>query len=176
VHAFEPNPFVYAFLKTNVEGLANVRANPYALSDRCGTATLYFPKSFLTAWSSLKPIYRYLGLESRHIVRVGVPMITLDRYVAMGRRPPTFIKIDVEGAEDLVVSGGLETLKTYRPRVSMEVWGDPLPGDSHLRAAEKLHRLGYVPHRILDDGSLERISLEGIKRVKFFDNFVFDAA
>ncbi|MEM1610506.1 MAG: FkbM family methyltransferase [Sulfolobales archaeon] len=165
--------YIYRFLQLNTARLNNVRIFPYAISDRCGVGILYAPKSFLTAISSLKNVHSYYLLSDRHVVKIRVPMITLDRYISRCGEPPTFIKIDVEGAEDLVVSGGIETLKRFRPRVSMEVWGDPLPSDAHLKAAEKLQELGYQPYRILSNGSLERISLKDLKSVKGFDNVVF---
>lgn len=52
--------------------------------------------------------------------KVLVPTCTLDSL--MPHFPhPTFIKIDVEGAEVLVLSGALEILKTVRPTIYIEV-------------------------------------------------------
>ncbi|MEO2033952.1 MAG: FkbM family methyltransferase [Planctomycetaceae bacterium] len=49
-----------------------------------------------------------------------VPTITLDTMLS-AFSPPTFIKIDVEGAEQLVLEGGRKLFEQYRPRLYVEV-------------------------------------------------------
>ena len=45
---------------------------------------------------------------------------TIDHQVALGYKPPEFIKIDVEGHELQVLQGARETLKRYRPTLIFE--------------------------------------------------------
>lgn len=55
-----------------------------------------------------------------------VPMLTLD-WLAEHRAPPQVLKIDVEGAEDLVLAGAARLLATTPPAVVLiEVWKDKL--------------------------------------------------
>ena len=48
-----------------------------------------------------------------------VPMVTLDSDLPEGYAP-SFVKVDVEGAERLVFEGGMETLSRHRPIVCFE--------------------------------------------------------
>ena len=51
-----------------------------------------------------------------------VPSVTIDALVADGRiPPPDVLKLDVEGAELMVLEGSRETLRRYRPRVLVEL-------------------------------------------------------
>lgn len=50
--------------------------------------------------------------------------ITIDDFVANGAKPPTFLKIDVEGAEASVLSGAVDTLKKHQPVVLCEIHGE----------------------------------------------------
>jgi hypothetical protein len=81
-----------------------------------------------------------------------------------------FVKVDVEGAELEVLSGLRQTIACHRPLVITEI----LPytpdtadaGDSpatidnrrqrHLHLAALIMAIGYVPFRILPDGTLEK--------------------
>jgi hypothetical protein len=49
------------------------------------------------------------------------------------------VKLDVEGAEDRVLSGARRTLRDSRPRVIFESWTGP----SRARVAEEFERAGY---------------------------------
>ena len=73
-----------------------------------------------------------------------VPLVTLDEL--LGEFPkPDLIKIDVEGAELLVLEGGSRVLREARPRLLIEVSSDT-PGHQE-EAARILHNCKY---RILD--------------------------
>jgi|SRR5437899_4522421 len=105
VHAFEPNPLVFAVLAENVRlnGLDQIVMRPWAVSSAEGDVAFdLHPEPALSALAS--------GAAStdraRHVERV--PAVTLDGYLA-GRRAD-LIKIDVEGAELLVVRGGRSLL------------------------------------------------------------------
>lgn len=53
-----------------------------------------------------------------------VQSCTLDSFVFEDvEDPPDFIKLDVEGAEELVIQGALRTLGTYNPRMLIEMHG-----------------------------------------------------
>ena len=48
---------------------------------------------------------------------------TVDDFVAAGNRPPSFLKIDVEGAEVNVLAGAADTLTSYHPMILCETHG-----------------------------------------------------
>ena len=99
VDAFEPAPENYVVLERNVEasGLGNVRTFEFAVSDRAGETTMY-----------LSPAHRgdhriVRSEETRSAIQVRTT--TLDeRYGTPGQRVD-FVKIDVQGAEYLVLAG-----------------------------------------------------------------------
>jgi hypothetical protein len=61
---------------------------------------------------------------------INVPAITLDDFVAVGAPAPQLIKIDVEGGEHEVLSGGSRIFAMQRPLIIVEV--------HHQKAAEQI--------------------------------------
>jgi hypothetical protein len=79
----------------------------------------------------------------------------LDRYPLP--RPIRFIKIDVEGAEPLVMRGAERLLREDRPVILSELHPFQLRAVSKLSAAEYLgmmHGLGYRGHSLAQGGAL----------------------
>jgi FkbM family methyltransferase len=70
-----------------------------------------------------------------------IPTVTLDRciYGENGLRPPNVIKIDVEGAELLVLRGATRTLTEYHPWLFIEIHGT----EQHRECREFLAAKGY---------------------------------
>ena len=82
--------------------------------------------------------HRQYGVEPR-TERVRVR--TLDALArAESLHPPGVIKIDVEGAEALVLRGGRETIARYRPRLAIELHGP----DTAREVLPILHEHGYA--------------------------------
>jgi FkbM family methyltransferase len=104
VHAFEPQPTTLALLKNNVEvnGLRNVRLNGCAVSDRNEEVDFG-----VRAEPSLSSIVREVaGLGGDGLLcSMKVRSRTLDSYCQECGCWPDLIKIDVEGAELLVLQG-----------------------------------------------------------------------
>lgn len=114
VHAFEPNKRVYArLLENTLSNQVDVTCHDCALGDLHGARELFFSERVqLTSGSSLLP-------EDDREQRALVCVETLDRLF-----PDEYIdaiKIDVEGAEDLVLKGGQVMLARSRPRMIIEV-------------------------------------------------------
>ena len=51
-----------------------------------------------------------------------IQMITLDEYVAQNNLHVGLIKVDVEGAEQMVLQGAIETIKTQRPTLLLSIY------------------------------------------------------
>ena len=133
VHAFEPFPRNYALLKQNVllNKLQNVLLYDCAIGGRCGTASLNYDNGSTVSASIVRK-------ESKGIP---VMMKTID---SLGLARIDFIKLDVERAEYDALLGGLETIGTQYPVISMEVHGKENP----RLCTNLLESLGYtVNHR-----------------------------
>lgn len=118
VFAFEPNPRVFEQLRTHVRlnrFEPRVSLQSCALADRAGgTARLYVSQvATNSGLSSLTPNAELLdtgGLSEDGTV--DVPLETFDRWrAAAGVERVDLVKIDVEGAEALVIAGMAETLR-----------------------------------------------------------------
>ncbi|HEY2661260.1 MAG TPA: FkbM family methyltransferase [Caulobacteraceae bacterium] len=122
VITFEPNPFYVDGLRR--AGLAN-RLEQVALSDRTGTAELRIP------WWRGEECGGMASLEIDAVPgevlarTVQVPVRRLDDYDLRG---VGFIKIDVEGHEEGVLRGALETLARERPVLLIEIEERHNPG------------------------------------------------
>ena len=124
VVAFEPDPQTFARLRQNVELNALqrlVQCRPEALGDRQGHVSLR-----TDGLAGNAPSIVDLG---RHSGETPATMTTVDRLVADDVPLPTVLKIDVEGAESLVLSGATTLLRsTHRPRlIFLEVHPQFLP-------------------------------------------------
>jgi FkbM family methyltransferase len=148
--AFEPLPPMVSLLKQAFRRHGNrYIVEQVALSDAVGTASLRMPKGN----------FGYSTIESENVLDGKVSTKTIVTYEVGTRRLDDyalenvgFIKIDVEGHELSVLTGGLETLKRCRPAVLVEIEERHKRGAVH--AAEKLMRdLGYECF-FLKDGAL----------------------
>ncbi|MCA1798608.1 MAG: FkbM family methyltransferase [Xanthomonadaceae bacterium] len=138
VYAFEPRPLNLRFLRRHVavNGCGNVEIFDTSVGNRPGTARLE----------------TRTGTGTGHISESGnieVDMVSVDALVDSGRLPaPTFIKVDVEGGEMMVLRGALRVLERHRPRMMLATHGAAI--DRQCR--EFLTPLGYT---MTDIGQVE---------------------
>jgi FkbM family methyltransferase len=118
VHAFEPVPEVAAHCQRHmaVNGLDTIVLNVAALAAENGTAPFYAIRTENTGASSL--IRRRVPAD-----KILVPVVTLDTYVTRaGLDRVDVLKVDVEGGEWLVFTGGADTLaRAGAPAIFFEV-------------------------------------------------------
>lgn len=148
VVAFEPMPDNQSFLAANLElgGVADkVTLVPVALSDEDGTAEFQVDDMQTTS-GTLSKVTGGKAAEGRRNLQLAplttqVPCRRLDTLMAEGKLPlPDVIKVDVEGAEGLLLRGAAGLLRERGPRLLVELHG-PEPARDVLTF---LHGLGYA--------------------------------
>lgn len=147
--AFEPDRQNYQNLvSVTLEHGLGSRIHPYmlALSDTTGTGSFYL--------SDLAPTDHKL-INSRSSKTVDIEMIRLDdffsRHADLAKTPVSLIKIDVQGAELLVLHGMCQTLQANNyPPILVEYSPDDLQhaGVSPKEFFDAFGTLGYRPHTL----------------------------
>jgi len=125
VIAIEPNPETFKTLLNNLElnKAKNVTALQIALSDRVGEVKLW-----LADESSLPSI---VFKRSKYYIMVNA--LTLDALLEklaadLREFEKIIIKIDVEGAEEQVIKGGLKFIKMFKPIIIVEIHSEKSEG------------------------------------------------
>jgi FkbM family methyltransferase len=144
IHVFEPVPTTFERLIRNIEinDMGDrVIANNSGLADRVSTMTMYLPSFSGSGAASLADLH-----PAESSVEVQVPIGTLDEYMTIKDvRALDFMKVDVEGAELLVLKGGARSIAEHRPFLFLELlrkWSKPFgyhPND----VIKMLTELGY---------------------------------
>ncbi len=155
VFAFEPAPENMAVIQQLIIQNSlqrKVSLIPIALADELGEQSLINCKS-----SSM--YFLETALDGQNVSgcsSLTVPTCTLDSFVFEKLNPPPdLIKIDVEGAEALVIQGGLRTLQVYSPKIIIEIHGPK----NALKALELLQNLNYSWSHLTKNGR-ERVTSE----------------
>ena len=134
VYAFEPLPRNLAVLREHVRlnGVTNVEVLPLAISDRAGTAR------FAAADDPAMG-----GLSERGVLEVETASLDTLRGTL---EPPSFIKMDIEGAEHVALTGAMEVLRAAKPVVLLSAHGYV----QHDLCTALLRDLGYTITTLVD--------------------------
>lgn len=110
---FEPTPGTFSILKETLKlnHCDNVTAVQAAVSNKNGMATFYESKANEGCNSNSLVKNR----SEREFSAYDVKLVTIDSITADNLLKPSFIKIDVEGAELDALKGGIQTFKTLKP-------------------------------------------------------------
>jgi FkbM family methyltransferase len=126
IFAFEPVPPIFQRLKTNIEhnSMADtVIPIEAALSDLCGTAEIYSPDAGQRNQGIGSLVHASAEVADRYQVRT----TTLDEFVAEHQLSRVdVLKIDIQGGEIRMLTGGDQTLRRFSPDLFIEVWSDDL--------------------------------------------------
>ncbi len=120
VYAFEPIPEVCEVLirNTQINNLHNVVVVNKVVSRESGTLSLIrnidIDQAIMSAETKKNNPFRET---------ITCAATTIDEFVAAGNRSPSFLKIDVEGAEVDVLAGAIDTLRKYHPIIACETHG-----------------------------------------------------
>lgn len=128
VYAFEPGPNNLPYTRKNCSNCRyrNISVIEMAASNSEGNAPFYVEpmtglnNSLLLDYAVRTPNWRSYGCRPEPAPSL-VQTIRLDSYVQQHHLRPTFVKIDVEGAEAAVLEGAVNTLSLSRPVLMVEV-------------------------------------------------------
>lgn len=126
VHAFEPNPLLRAeFLSGLVDPRLAIHA--LALSDRAGEVMLWCDAD--SATGSLLPYHPSYECKGK-VSGTAISTTTLNEWSQMqGLERLDLLKIDTQGNDHRVLSGGADTIRRFRPVVMVELVFAPLYSD-----------------------------------------------
>lgn len=152
VHAYEPNAELGDFLAKVLP--ANCSLHRCALSDAPGESELALALEGGVPIHGKGKILEGSAAEATEFATQKIRLETLDAQTFQG--PVGFVKIDVEGHEEKVIRGGMETFRFHRPVLVIEIekrhTGRPV-GETH-RLIESLGYRGFF----FEDGKQRPLS------------------
>jgi len=160
VVAFEPMPVLASALRKKFPG-GEVVIEQVALSDRADTVELHMPvvDGIVVTGCSTISIDASGTYPATQAINV-----SMDRLDTVYKGRAGFIKIDVEGHEQAVLDGALQTIRRCRPRVLVEI-DDRLSPGGLARARTYFDSLGYTGHYVRK-GKLEPISTFSVEEMQ----------
>jgi FkbM family methyltransferase len=156
--AVEAAADTFATLEANVGPFANIKPIRGAVCGHEGPLTFFQFPALYSEYNGLDVSMHQNAPWFKRFPPKAVPVegITLDGLLAKTKLQPSFIKIDVEGAEDQVLSGAIHTLTTLQPVIAMEYLAGHQPGAGHQRACQILMQAGYQSYSINAAGYLDK--------------------
>jgi FkbM family methyltransferase len=143
IHCFEPHPVLS---KATQNIYQNIIMNQMCLSNEDGTVEIHFPKLCIGLSSIIKrPIFDKMGTTG--LKKISVPCLKLDTYCKNNNIDKIdFIKIDVEGAEKLIIEGAENKLKNKKIIAGIFEIGETLKdaGTSEQEIGFILEKYGYT--------------------------------
>ena len=117
IHVFEASPSNMDIIRETIRlnHLGNIVPVSKALGEKSGTAT--FSLGERNSCNSLveRPGYNYPD-------HIEVPVVTLDDYVRENDLEVGLIKVDIEGGEQLLLRGAVETIRTQHPVLLISIY------------------------------------------------------
>jgi len=147
IYAFEPVSSTYEKLLKNIElnKFHNIQLQNLAVSNHAGYVDIYVADNKNTGTSSITKHMHYNGnMETVKTVCID------DFFVEQAISKIDLIKIDVEGAEMLVLEGMNKILTQLEPLVLVELIDERLKaaGSSLLEAYDYFDTLGFKPYKL----------------------------
>jgi FkbM family methyltransferase len=125
VIVFEPNPQSCQRIQENVKlnNFSNVRIMPLGLGNTKARLEFAYPALEPARGTANRTIADQIKHEATaRICEIEVNSLD-DELERRGLPAPDFIKMDIEGMEYVALEGMQETLRNYRPRLSIEIHG-----------------------------------------------------
>lgn len=148
VISFEPNKYNLERIKINLLNnpvlAQTIKVLPIALSDKKGKIKMILSKDIDSGHSSTSRIERShskigIGDLPDGFISETVEARTLDEIIDKIKLVPDIIKIDIEGAEHMMLHGMTKTLKKYAPILYVEIHSEYCA----IKCYEILNKFGY---------------------------------
>ena len=175
VHAFEPNTLLFPYLEKNLNKIIhNIKLYNIALSDTEGSADLNLPirsnslfkdnieELFKLGSATIHTDNKFENFKSIKVQKNKLDNINLKENIG-------FIKIDVEGHEQSVISGGLQTIKKNMPVMLIEI-EERHSKKPIIQTINNIKELGYEAY-FFDKSRLTNITENN--NFKLERNFIF---
>ena len=175
VYSFEPVPYLYGNLCRAFKKSKNVQIHNIGLSNSKQAGILYSPE-FTHGWSTLEKDKKLFDNLSRtdKIIEYKINLRTLDSF---NLKNVSFIKIDVEGHENNVLEGSVNTIKSNQPVLQIEIEERHRKNAVNdviefIKAIDLYETFVYHNSKLL---KLDGISLENYQNMHntYFFNFIF---
>jgi len=144
LYSFEPNPYPLRYLKKLNKG--NTRIYPIAIGSVNDEVELFIPKN-PKGWTSNGASLRQLDLGKG--MKLKVACRTIDSF---DFRDIELIKIDVEGCEQDVIDGAMNTIKDWLPNIIIE--NEIFHNNNPLSIFNNLLELDYNAYYCKNEGEL----------------------
>lgn len=170
VYSFEPTPRTFASLSENASHKKNISVYNNAILNKETTIDFfdYGPK-----YSAFNTFEKRTGEEiffKEDVLKISVKTVSLDDFCKKNAITPTFIKIDAEGSEYLILGAMDYILKELRPIVSIEVSSNKEWEHNLVESFKTFEKHGYVSYEITTDGMLNQCDP---KETRTYDNLIF---
>lgn len=176
--SFEPSPQSFQILSANQKRYPLLQIFNLGIGESPTQLTFYQFPNLYSEYNSFdieqyKTSSWFINNPPKEII---IESTTIDKFVEEKQIQPTFIKIDVEGFEDKVMNGAIQTIERFAPTIVMEFVSENRHNENHKTAQKFLQDRGYQAFVI--DECTELIPIEQIsdylneKNVES-DNIVF---
>lgn len=117
IHVFEASPSNMDIIRETIRlnHLDNIVPVSKALGEKSGTATFSLGERNSCNFLVERPGYNYPD-------HIEVPVVTLDDYVRENNIEVGLIKVDIEGGEQLLLRGAVETIRTQHPILLISIY------------------------------------------------------
>jgi FkbM family methyltransferase len=150
VVSFEPVPPMYGRLCNRIVNASTTKASiipvPIGLANESSVGFIQVPYGIFGMGSMAAASEWQRAQAGSTLTAYSARFTALDEFLRLtGLRPPTFLKIDVEGAELLVLQGAMQTLNASRPAMLIEIFAPWEKAFGYTPAAvfSLLMKMGY---------------------------------
>lgn len=145
VYAFEPAEGSYRYLQRHIayNGITNIYPYQLVVGDTKNDSVLFY--EHIVTSSALSGLTKRMKRRTDRYLESSRSQIALDDFCAEHSLAPDVIKIDVEGAELLVLRGAKSTLARHKPTLFLSVHPVHLEAMGHSveELADLLRDIGY---------------------------------